>query len=760
MSDKNTKGRRDDIFDGNNKKRSNLPKLSPRLVLTVAIAAICIIFSLSVLIAQGMEGSAGNAAEYLQLSSFVSFVLLTVIIVINIILHFREAEAQSLKEKILIPHQHFPIGILNKLSQPAAIFDPSGRIVWGNASFCRLAPKNTIIAPELHGFYTLFKPEYFDAAPHGEAQHPDITGLTVEELLGYAADNNAPIACMGIPEKIKYWTLHAYRHVSDQNMYFLIVMTDTTELHAKLRELEDSRPMCAYVVIDNLEELVSREQESYRRASADVDRIIKGWASELNAVIKEYERDKYIMIFSHDRMSRIITDKQNHKGFDILENVREITVGKENIPVTVSIGVSRPDGTLLDKERSAQLALDTALRRGGNQAIVYEDERSFTSYGGKERNTLQTHSSVQTRVFGERLCSVINSDEVENVIIMGHRNPDFDALGACVGIARLAMSFKKEVKLIVDEKESSISDAIELLHTLPEYDLLFMDYMNGLDKLPDHSILVCCDVNSYNQFQSPDMVKEAETLFIIDHHRTGDQTPVLSPEMEADKHYDFMIVPSASSASELVTEILEHNLPDGAALSPVEANIMFAGLLLDTRQFTRNAQAATFSAALYLRNNGADPARAQAMFKTELTDYQLESGFGTNVIIERGFIAIAKETGENSSTTKRIAAAKTADRLLNIKGIRASFAVARMGADVFVSARSDGTVNVQLIMEGLGGGGHYNAAAAMLRNTTAEKAIQSLQAEINKYFRVLSAPGDSKKRANKRFLRLRFKRVE
>ena len=169
---------------------------------------------------------------------------------------------------------------------------------------------------------------------------------------------------------------------------------------------------------------------------------------------------------------------------------------------------------------------------------------------------------------------------------------------------------------------------------------------------------------------------------------------------------------------------------------------MFAGLLLDTKQFTRNAQAATFNAALYLRNSGADPSRAQAMFKTELSDYQLESGFGTNVITERGFIAIAQETGEDSSSTKRIAAAKTADRLLNIRGIRASFAVARMNNDVFISARSDGSVNVQLIMEGLGGGGHYNAAAAMLRDTSSDSAVARLRAEIDRYYNDLT-PADS-----------------
>ena len=673
-------------------------------------------------------------------------------------------------EKEMLSHKRFPIGVLNELEQPAAMFDASGMVVWGNSAFRSKAPRDILVSPEKYKMFALFTPVRYTEEKEATATAPELKEANTASILEYMASGNIGLSVFGkgriatqggnatsgktaqsssapeIKDQAEFeraqlsklstrsgldgaWILHAYRHHSSGNTFYLVVMTDETDLRISRKQYGDDSPMCAYIVVDNLEELISREQESYRKASANVDAKIKLWSSELGAVTKEYERDKYIMLFRHEKLKEIIDS-----DFSILKSVKEITVGAEEYPVTISIGISKPTGTLLEKERSAQMAIDTALKRGGNQAIVYLSDTEFKCYGGRDEYKPQSHSGVHTRVFAEKLLYELT--RCENVIIMGHKNPDFDSIGSCVGMARLALAYKKTVHLVINENDVAMSEAIAKLKTLPEYDLLFKSYMAGMDKLPQNSILICCDANNLKQFEHAALVALANRLFIIDHHRKNEFTPTLSAEIRDSgliKH-ELLIIPSASSASELVSEILEHALPIEEKLEPEEADIMFAGLLLDTKQFTRNTQPATFAAALYLRNNGADPTRAQALFKTDLMDYQIESEFGTDVLLERDCIAIACEDSDDVSPTKRIAAAKTADRLLNIKNIRASFAVARMSEDVFISARSDGSINVQLIMEALGGGGHFNAAATVIKSADVDAAITRLCLEIRRYF--------------------------
>lgn len=700
-------------------------------------------------------------------------ILAVACVAINVFLWLKDRKQNKSAEKELQSHKRFPIGLLNELEQPAAIFDTTGIVVWGNNTFREKAPRDILVTPEKYKFFNLFTPIRFEGEEEAESPAAELKENNVVNIFEYMATSNRGLSVFGRDrtlsstplsqtdnsesgvsptpkqkrdateeferaqlEKLSIrtgldgaWTLHAYRHRSSKTDFYLVVMTDETELRISKKQYYDDSPMCAYIVVDNLEELISREQESYRKASANVDAKIKAWASDLGAVAKEYERDKYIMIFRHEKLKNIIDS-----DFSILKSVREITVGAEEFPVTVSIGISKPTGSLLEKERSAQMAIDTALKRGGNQAIVYLSDTEFKCYGARDEYKPQSHSGVHTRVFAEKLLYELT--RCENVIIMGHKNPDFDSIGSCVGMARLALAYGKNVHLIINENDVAMSEAIAKLKTLPEYDLLFKSYMTGMDKLPQNSILICCDANNLKQFEHSALVSLASRLFIIDHHRKNEFTPTLSPALRDSRliKHELLIIPSASSASELVAEILEHALPVDRKLEPEEADIMFAGLLLDTKQFTRNTQPATFAAALYLRNNGADPTRAQALFKTDLMDYQIESEFGTDVLLERDCIAIACEDSDDVSPTKRIAAAKTADRLLNIKNIRASFAVARMNTDVFISARSDGSINVQLIMEALGGGGHFNAAATVIKNSEIDAAITRLCLEIRRYF--------------------------
>ena len=631
----------------------------------------------------------------------------------------------------------FPLGVLARFEQPIAVCDDGGKIVWMNWTFANRSPRQVLIGDDVNILHVLnFKDGTYVGASDMLEKPSE---LAASALLTKLAERRIGATAKGVKGFGGEWTVHSYFHTSNGAEFYIVVLTEDTVRNDWITRYHDNLVHIAYIAIDNLEELAQSEQESYRSASTQVDAIIKEWASEYGAFIKEYEREKYVVMLTHK--SLLALDK---KHFDILERVSKIHIGSENLSVTVSMGVSPETGTLEEKDKSAQGALETALQRGGNQAVVMGVQPKF--YGAKAITSLK-RSGVRHRVFADKLMHRMNA--CSNVIIMGHRNPDFDAIGSCAGIARLALSIGKPTNIIANLSDPTLRDCFDKLLTIPEYADMFLDATDAQEKLTADTLVVCCDVNNPDNFEAINVAKNADYLFIIDHHRQSEKT------WEAiNEHREMLIVPSASSASELISEILELELPPQTRLHHEEADIMFAGILLDTKNFTRNAQVPTFGAAIYLRSNGADPVKAQALFKTGLDDFRQEGSFTTDLEIYRDFIVIARETSNDVSPSKRITAAKTADRLLNIKNVRASFVVAKMQNDVFISARSDGSVNVQLIMESLKGGGHYNAAATVLKETTVDTAVEKLKESVSLYFGVDEAPVAQTRKRKRRIPKL------
>ncbi len=623
----------------------------------------------------------------------------------------------------------FPLGVLASLHQPAVLCDSDGSIVWMNSSFSHHTEKTVFLSDDIDIDELIdLKGGSFVPAIEIYDENGMVSGVVkpeefkVSEILEKLADSELSLETVGTKSFGDNWNIRVYSHVSRGAKYYILVLEQTTELHRQIGLYNDALTHVAYIAIDNLEELAQSEQESYRVASTKVDAAIKEWANENEIFIKEYEREKYVVV---------MTDKSamqaEKKRYDVLERVSRVKIGADKLPVTVSIGVSQKNGSLIDKDKQAQNALESALQRGGNQAVIIGEDGSPHFYGAKAITSLK-RSGVRHRVFADKLMRRIK--ECSNVIIMGHRNPDFDAIGSCLGIARLALSVGKRVNIVVNPKQSpTLDECLDKLENLTEYRNVFVDATKAQELLSADTLVVCSDVNNPDNIEAPDIVKNADYLFMIDHHRQSEKTPEPLPEKR-----EILIVPSASSASELVSEILELELPYNCRLSREEADIMFAGIMLDTKNFTRNTQIPTFGAAIYLRTAGADPARAQTLFKINLDDFKQESVFATDLEIYKEFVIIAKETGSDTSAAKRISAAKTADRLLNIKKIRASFVITKMANDVFISARSDGSVNVQLIMESLSGGGHYNAAATMIKDCSVSDAAELLKESVDSYF--------------------------
>jgi c-di-AMP phosphodiesterase-like protein len=502
----------------------------------------------------------------------------------------------------------------------------------------------------------------------------------------------------------------------------MITFHDVSD-YLELREkMERENPIVSYIVLDNLQELAQYVRVSHRSAANEIENILKEWAADMGGLLREYDRDKFLLVCSAEALQNCIED-----NFSILNRVRQVKLGDNTFPVTISMGVAAVGGSFKEREEVASAALDIALQRGGDQvAIKRADGVSF--FGGRVK-TMQSNTSIISRVNSNQLCALIA--QAGNVIIMGHRNPDFDAIGACVGAARLAMcaagNRKIDVRVVMNRECEDFRLCAEHLGNHAIYDDLFVDAHNALDLVRSDSLLIMVDVNNVSIVEAPDVVKNVANIAIIDHHRqfeVFDFAPVLS-----------YIHPTASSTSELIAEMIEQS-PFADALRKEEATLLLAGIMLDTKNFTHSTGAQTFSAVHYLYEKGAHTNVTRLFFYESLDEMITASDFGSRTRIYRSRIAITWLNTDNSRAEKineRVAAAKAADRLLTIRGIDASFALVSIGNSVSISARSGDAINVQIIMEKLGGGGHFDMAGAQVKDVSLAYACELLKGAIDEY---------------------------
>lgn len=580
-------------------------------------------------------------------------------------------------------------GVLSSVKTPVIIFDNNGIIVWFNRSFMLCGG--------------------FSDSIYGE-NIEKLCGISAEELLTSESDIGHEYARFG-----RTWGVKGYRMTLRGKQYIMSIWHDRSETAALYDRINREASVVAYIMIDNLEELMQYVQEQYRTVAGEVESVLKEWAESVGGIFREYERERYLFIFEAVHLQ----DFNEHR-FDILDKVREIRIGNGNMPVTISVGISGSAGNLADKDRAARSALDMALQRGGDQVVV-KSESGLEFYGGRSKG-VSKRTKVRARVVANALAVAISQSS--NVIIMGHRNADFDSLGSCVGIARLAMFCGVKVNIIVNDRDPNLKKALEKLKKIPEYLSIFVGAAEAQEMITSETLLVICDVNNREKFEAPEIADNVFNTVIIDHHRKTAEYPI-NPVIT-------YIEPSASSACELVVEILEQSIQAGT-LPKDEADIMFAGIILDTKQFSRNTHTRTFSAALYLRSEGADPADIEELFKTDLNEFISEAKFESGVEIYRSVIAISMSISENAAPFDRVAAAKAADKLLNVEGVEASFAICCVDDCIHISARSAGAINVQLIVEKIGGGGRFDVAATQLRDVSPEDARAMLLGAIDAY---------------------------
>ena len=492
----------------------------------------------------------------------------------------------------------------------------------------------------------------------------------------------------------------------------VLYFTDLTELYQVRDEYIRSRPVVSIILVDNYEELTKNLTEGAISAlHAQINGAITKWAEQYGGLLRRLERNRFLMVFEKRDLKHVIDKK-----FELLEQVHEIT-SPSGLPTSVSIGVGVDAETYEEGFEFAALAIEMALSRGGDQAVI-KDRLNFTFYGGRNKEA-EHRSKVRSRITAGSLMELIGQSS--QVFIMGHRNADLDAVGAAMGVRCLCRKKGKDAYIVLDLEDNAAAKLIEQIRQIPEYKNAFISGQEALLRSDNKSLLVVVDTNRPDQVENRHLLEAITSVCVIDHHRRAADyiTPVVVNLHE----------PYASSASELVTELLQYAVEKKDVL-PIEAKALMAGIILDTKSFNVRTAERTFEAAAYLRQLGADTVEVKKLLQNNFQDTMAKYQIIKSARLYRPEVAIA---ALNASTSRALAA-QAADELLNISGITASFVLYPDGDQVMISARSIGEANVQVILEPLGGGGNTATAGAQIKGSTVKDVLDDLVRSIDQYY--------------------------
>ena len=514
-------------------------------------------------------------------------------------------------------------------------------------------------------------------------------------------------------DKKTYKLYGDYMPLKDEYIITIYFIDDT-----KLVELEslfeDKDIYIGLIMIDNYEEVIQRIADDEKpQLMAEIEKKLYDWASDYNGLILKSERDTFVCIFEKKYIREI-----EEKKFDILDIIKEAQAS-DKMQFTLSIAISNDGTSNLEKYKTAQAALDIVLGRGGDQAVVHEGDK-YTFFGGRTQE-LEKRTKVKARIIAHALEGLIT--ESSKVMIMGHNNSDMDCIGASMGLYRLVKTLNKDAYIVVNPQGENLSTFLQELATDEQYDGIIVDSQTAISNIDDDTLLVIVDTNKKNYVESPELLAKAKKIVVVDHHRR-------SPDYIESATLTFHEV-YASSASELVTELIEY-AESAPELNNLEAEALYAGIMMDTKTFTFKTGVRTFEAAAYLRKCGVDIIKVKKWFQSDLDTYNKIS----NIIgkAELVYDSIAISVYDEEDKESNIVCAKAADELLTISNITASFVLGKMDDKICISGRSIGDINVQVILEKLGGGGHITLAGAQVEGMDMDEVKQELINRINEYF--------------------------
>lgn len=588
--------------------------------------------------------------------------------------------------------------LLKELSVPYAILLEDGQLLWMNDQFERLfgdtAQKDKYLSryiPELNR--SIFPKEEND----------------VVEMDVYYEDREYKAELRRVSEEGFSETEQLLELPAEREYFIAVYLQDVTELNRYIKENEEQRLVAGLIYIDNYDEVMNSVEEVRQSLLvALVDRKINQYIAKADGIVKKTETDKYFIALKKQEFKRLEDDK-----FSLLEDVKTVNIGNQ-IPLTLSIGLGLSAGNYSQSYNYARVAIDLALARGGDQAVI-KDCHGITYYGGKREMTAK-NTRVKARVKAEALREYITVND--KIFVMGHTLTDVDSFGAAIGICRAANALGKKANVVINEVSASLRPLYNMYIDNPSYpDDLFLTSEQALNLADENSMVVVVDTNRPKMVECEELLYLAKTIVVLDHHRQSSDS--------IDKALLSYIEPYASSACEMVSEILQY-IVDDIQIPNLEASSMYAGIMIDTNSFMNRTGVRTFEAAAFLRRSGADITLVRKMFRDDMEGYRAKAAIISNAEVYQKKFAIA--TGIDLQVeSPTIIGAQAANELLDISEIKASFVLTEYNGKIYVSARSIDEVNVQVIMEKLGGGGHMNASGAQFNHTDMDEAVACLK---------------------------------
>lgn len=581
--------------------------------------------------------------------------------------------------------------ILN-FPMPLVVTEIDGAIIWYNSLFRKMFEGEVILEKNINSIIKDIRPDELVKSASGISSQVTIKDTHYLVLGNFVKTESKSGA---------------------ESYIMLLYFIDITEMVNLKKKYNDEKSCVGIIVIDNYDELMQSVEDATRaQLLAEIDRKIMSWMEFTGGVIKKFERDKYLFIFEQMYLKEF-----EDKKFDILDSIKEINVGNR-IPVTLSVGIGINAETLIEKFQYASTSIDIALGRGGDQAVIKNSD-TFSFYGGRTRE-LEKRTRVKARVIAYALRELI--DQSPAVIIMGHENADIDSLGAALGLYRIAKNRGKDTYIVLTSVNTTIEGLLAKIQRNGEYSGVFIGRSEAFDRISRKTLLIIVDTHRSSYTEIPELLAYTDQIVVIDHHRKGTdfiQNAVLTYQ----ETY-------ASSTCELVTEILQY-VDEKLRLKPLEAEALYAGIVIDTKNFAFKTGVRTFEAASFLKRQGVDTLVVKQLFQNDLSTYSSISDVVKEAEIVNGNIALS--SCPLNTKNAQFIAAKAADELLNLSGIAAAFVFCYVNNEVFISGRSLGDINVQVILEKLGGGGHMTVAGAQLQEISLEDAKEKLKCAIMEY---------------------------
>lgn len=593
--------------------------------------------------------------------------------------------------------------ILTGLPVPYGLMDDTGRILWGNERLRQLLNLDRNSTKPLWDAVAEVKAKDF---PLNEGQ-PYVRHTCLGE-----GNYRLEIESIQMPQEMVSVDILGLRN--DQGGLYTVYLFDETEQMRYARDREDEKMVVGLIYLDNYDEVLESIEEVRRSLLvALIDRKINRYVARMNGLIKKLDKDKYLALIKKKYVAGMKEGK-----FALLEDVKTVSIGND-MSVTISIGLGFGGDTYSKNYDYARAAIDMALGRGGDQAVIRERD-NISYYGGKSQQ-MEKNTRVKARVKAHALRELIENSE--SILIMGHSNGDVDSFGAGVGVFRIAATLGKRAHIVADTIDPQLRPMLNRIQSnLESEEALIMSREKAIEAVDENTLIVVVDVNRPSYTECPDILKKSANIVVVDHHRQ------MAEQVEnAVLSY---VEPYASSTCELVAEILQY-VDEEVKISSSEADLMYAGIVVDTNNFVSKTGVRTFEAAAFLRRCGADVVRVRKMLRDNMDDYKARAAAVSQAeIFEQAYaISVCQAEGLNSPT---VVGAQAANELLNIVGVKASFVLTEYNGVIYVSARSIDEVNVQVIMEKFGGGGHMTIAGAQLRDCSIQDAKELIKETVSK----------------------------